>query len=95
MHPASTSSTNAVQAAEAPAAILQGEPHALLLRHFLAVAESLYEVLGVTDSANDRDIKRAYRQKALKLHPDVNKAVSSTANTLPARSATSSVSHHC
>jgi DnaJ-class molecular chaperone len=32
-------------------------------------------VLGVTEAANDRDIKRAYRQKALKLHPDVNKAV--------------------
>jgi hypothetical protein len=29
----------------------------------------------VAETANERDIKRAYRQKALKLHPDVNKAV--------------------
>lgn len=41
----------------------------------LWLAESLYDVLGVTESANEREIKRAYRQKALKLHPDVNKAV--------------------
>jgi curved DNA-binding protein CbpA len=30
----------------------------------------------VPQAATDRDIKKAYRQKALKLHPDVNKAVS-------------------
>ena len=35
---------------------------------------SLYDTLGVPQDASDRDIKRAYRQKALKLHPDVNKA---------------------
>lgn len=38
--------------------------------------DSLYETLGVSQDASDRDIKKAYRQKALKLHPDVNKAVS-------------------
>ena len=43
---------------------------------FLSAAESFYDVLGVPQSATDRDIKKAYRQKALKLHPDVNKAVS-------------------
>jgi hypothetical protein len=32
-------------------------------------------VLGVTSDASERDIKKAFRQKALKLHPDVNKAV--------------------
>ena len=44
---------------------------------------SLYDVLGVASSATDRDIKRAYRQKALKLHPDVNKAVGPRARARP------------
>lgn len=52
-----------------------------------ASSKSLYEVLGVTDSANDRDIKRAYRQKALKLHPDVNKAPNAEAQFLEVKNA--------
>jgi hypothetical protein len=43
-------------------------------------AETLYETLGVAQDASERDIKKAYRQKALKLHPDVNKAVSSSSS---------------
>jgi hypothetical protein len=43
----------------------------------LLSAETLYETLGVAQDASERDIKKAYRQKALKLHPDVNKAVRS------------------
>ncbi len=34
-----------------------------------------FEVLGVGRGADAKAIKAAYRRKALKLHPDVNKAV--------------------
>ncbi|KAK9817937.1 hypothetical protein WJX72_004542 [[Myrmecia] bisecta] len=38
------------------------------------VEDELYRVLGVATSASATEIKSAYRQKALKLHPDVNSA---------------------
>lgn len=36
------------------------------------MAKDYYKILGVTEEADQLEIKKAYRQKALELHPDVN-----------------------
>jgi DnaJ-class molecular chaperone len=44
----------------------------------MATKRDYYDVLGVSKTSNPEDIKRAYRQQALKWHPDRNKTTEAT-----------------
>ena len=53
----------------------QGTPEQRsLVRDIIRAGNDLYAILSLPKSADDDDIKKAYRKLALKLHPDKNKA---------------------
>ena len=45
----------------------------------LALAKDYYKILGVPRDAIDRQIKKAFRNLAVKYHPDKNKAIDAEA----------------
>lgn len=44
-----------------------------ILKRFAMTASQAFDLLGISQNANPDEIKSAFRSKALKMHPDVNK----------------------
>ena len=69
---------------------MTGHAAGVLLLKVSAAQQSPYEVLGVQSDASLSDIKKAFRKRALKVHPDVNKQVQfvSPTDSMPAPGST-------
>ena len=53
---------------------MSADPNADKVCKDILKCKDFYEVLGLTKEATPEEIKKAYRKKSLKVHPDKNKS---------------------